>query len=112
VHINVEVCNNICVVKYLFKYVYKRHDHATIEISCQSDNATEGNVVKTNEIKKNSTVAMYLHRKQHGASSSLICMNNFLLLNVCNTICPINKWCYLTMTMMCRKWQHDQPFLE
>ncbi len=33
VHINVKVCNNIRVVKYLFKYVYKRHDHATIEIS-------------------------------------------------------------------------------
>jgi hypothetical protein len=51
-HINVEVCNNIRVVKYLFKYVYKGHDRATIEISCQSDNATEGNVVEADEIKK------------------------------------------------------------
>jgi hypothetical protein len=49
-HINVEVCNNICAVKYLFKCVYKGHDRATIEISRQSDNATEGNVVETNEI--------------------------------------------------------------
>jgi len=32
-HINVEVCNNIRAVKYLFKYVYKGHDRATIEIS-------------------------------------------------------------------------------
>jgi hypothetical protein len=52
VHINVEVCNNIRVVKYLFKYVYKGHDHATIEISCQNNNATEGNVVEPDEIKK------------------------------------------------------------
>jgi len=51
-HINVEVYNNIHAGKYLFKHVYKRHDHATVEISCQSDNATEGNVVKANEIKK------------------------------------------------------------
>ncbi len=51
-HINVEVCNNIRVVKYLFKYVYKGHDHAIVEISRQSDNATKGNVVKANEIKK------------------------------------------------------------
>jgi len=33
-HINVEVCNNIRVVKYLFKYVYKGHDRVTVEISC------------------------------------------------------------------------------
>jgi len=32
-HINIEVCNNIRVVKYLFKYVYKGHDHAIVEIS-------------------------------------------------------------------------------
>jgi hypothetical protein len=49
-HINVEVCNNIRAV--IFKYVYKGHDHATVEISRQSDNATKGNVVETNEIKK------------------------------------------------------------
>jgi hypothetical protein len=51
-HINVEVCNNIRAVKYLFKYVYKRHDRATVEISHHSVNATKGNVVETDEIKK------------------------------------------------------------
>jgi hypothetical protein len=52
VHINIEVYNNICAVKYLFKYVYKGHDRATVEISCHNDNAIEGNVVEANEIKK------------------------------------------------------------
>jgi hypothetical protein len=51
-HINVEVCNNICAVKYLFKYVYKGHDWASFEISRQSNNVTERNVVEANEIKK------------------------------------------------------------
>ncbi len=54
-HINVEVYNNIRAIKYLFKYVYKGHDRATIEISRQSgqsDNATERNVVEVDEIKK------------------------------------------------------------
>jgi len=51
-HINVEVCNNIRAIKYLFKYIYKGHDRATVEISRQSDNATEGNVVEADEIKK------------------------------------------------------------
>jgi hypothetical protein len=91
-HINVEVCNNIRAIKYLFKYVYKGHDHATVEISCQSDNATEGDVVEANEILKISIVVMYLLWKQRGASSSLICMSGFLPSSVCNTICPINKW--------------------
>ncbi len=50
--INVEICNNIRAVKYLFKYVYKRHDRPTVEISRQSDNATKGNVVEIDEIKK------------------------------------------------------------
>jgi hypothetical protein len=47
---------------------------------------------------------MYLHWKQHGTSSSLICMSYFLLLSVCNTICPINKWCCSMMMLMWRKW--------
>jgi hypothetical protein len=51
-HINVEVHNNIRAVKYMFKYVYKRHDRANVEISRQSENATEGSVVKADEIKK------------------------------------------------------------
>jgi hypothetical protein len=51
-HINVEVYNNIHAVKYLFKYVYKGHDRAIVEISHQSNNAIDGNVVETDEIKK------------------------------------------------------------
>ncbi len=67
---------------------------------------------KPMKLKNILTVAMYLHWKQRGTSSSSICMSGFLPLNVCNTICPISKWCYLTMTMMCTKWQHGQPFPE
>jgi hypothetical protein len=51
-HINVEVCNNIRAIKYLFKYIYKGHDRVTVEISRPSDNAIEGNVVEIDEIKK------------------------------------------------------------
>ncbi len=51
-HINVEVYNNIRAIKYLFKYVYKGHDRATVEISRQNDNTTEGNVVEADEINK------------------------------------------------------------
>jgi hypothetical protein len=67
---------------------------------------------KPMKLKNISTVVVYLHQKQCGTSLSLICMSSFLPLNVCNTICPINKWWCSMMTMMCRKWQHDQPFPE
>jgi hypothetical protein len=31
-HINVEVCTSITAVKYLYKYVYKGHDHAQVDV--------------------------------------------------------------------------------
>jgi len=31
-HINVEICSSITAIKYLFKYVYKGHDRATVEV--------------------------------------------------------------------------------
>ncbi len=71
VHINVEVCNNIRAVKYMFKYVYKRHDRPIVEISCQNDNATKGNVVETNTIKK------YLDCRYVSASEATWCMFKF-----------------------------------
>jgi hypothetical protein len=46
---------------------------------------------KPMKLKNISTIAMYLHQKQCGASSSLICMSGFLLLSVYNTICPIQQ---------------------
>jgi hypothetical protein len=70
-HINVEVCNNICAIKYIFKYVYKGHDRAIVEISRQSDNATERNVVEVDEIKK------YFDCRYVSASEAASCIFKF-----------------------------------
>jgi hypothetical protein len=74
--------------------------------------ATEGNVVEVDEIKK------YLDYRYVFASKAVWRIfkfdmhEDFLLLSVYNTICPISKWCCFMMTMMCTKWQHGHPFLE
>ena len=36
-HINVEVCNSVQAVKYLYKYVYKGHDHAAVQVGEGTD---------------------------------------------------------------------------
>jgi hypothetical protein len=32
-HINVEVCTSVATVKYLYKYVYKGHDRAQVDVA-------------------------------------------------------------------------------
>ncbi|GBC01417.1 hypothetical protein RclHR1_04190001 [Rhizophagus clarus] len=39
-HINIEICNSVLAIKYLYKYVYKGYDQATIALS-QPDNSNE-----------------------------------------------------------------------
>ena len=40
-HINVKICSSISAIKYLFKYIYKGHDHATVEIRNDNQNQTQ-----------------------------------------------------------------------
>ncbi len=40
-HINIEICSSICLVKYLYKYVYKGHDHIIATIKGQYDEITK-----------------------------------------------------------------------
>ncbi len=110
VHINVEVYNNIRAIKYFSSTFIKDMIMQLLRFHVKAIMPPKGMWSKLMKLKNISIVAMYLHRKQHGASSSLICMNGFMPLSVCNTICPINKWCYSMMMMMCRMWQHGQPF--
>src|SRR6185369_16986527 len=59
-HINVEICSSITAIKYLFKYVYKGHDRATVEIS------GGGN---TNQINNNE-ISLYLDARYISASEA------------------------------------------
>src|SRR5436190_24363760 len=61
-HINVEICNSLLAIKYLYKYVYKGHDRATVTFS-QSE-TTENNEL-LDEIK------MYLDARYVSSSESI-----------------------------------------
>ena len=55
-HINVEICNTIGAVKYLYKYVYKGSDKATFSFEDTDNNCNDSDQQKlpkdNNEIKK------------------------------------------------------------
>ncbi len=41
-HINVEVCTSVAAVKYLYKYVYKGHDRAQVDVGPMDVVALDG----------------------------------------------------------------------
>jgi hypothetical protein len=49
-HINVEVCTSVAAVKYLYKYVYKGHDRAQVDVAAP-DGATPAQPRMRDEIK-------------------------------------------------------------
>ena len=48
-HINVEICSSVKSIKYLFKYVYKGHDCANLELRVASDGQQE-NVASIDDV--------------------------------------------------------------
>ena len=65
VHINVEICNSILAIKYLYMYVYKGHDRATIALSQANNNQVPNETEPIDEIK------MYLDARYISASESI-----------------------------------------
>ena len=61
-HINVEICNSILAIKYLYKYIYKGHDRATVILS---QNQTPNTSEPIDEIKT------YLDTRYISASESI-----------------------------------------
>ena len=50
-HINVEACGSIKAVKYLFKYIYKGHDRASVAMREADKEDSEGNVDEIKQYK-------------------------------------------------------------
>lgn len=85
-HINVEVCNKTKSVKYLFKYINKEHDRATVVI--------EGNVIDkeketiiTMKLNDTSIVDMFQRLRHAGVYLNLRC-------NIIN--CPYKDYFFIS----------------
>jgi hypothetical protein len=51
-HINVEACNSIKSVKYLFKYIYKGHDRPSVAVRENEKKDANGNVDEITNYKE------------------------------------------------------------
>lgn len=67
-HINVEICNSLLAVKYLYKYVYKGHDRATATFSRHA-NRSDNQLTNTNETYDE--IKMYLDARYVSSSESI-----------------------------------------
>jgi len=69
-HINVEICNSILAVKYLYMYVYKGHDRATITLQQTSTESEPIDEVKmyldARYISASESIWRIFHYKMHG----------------------------------------------
>ncbi|GET63088.1 uncharacterized protein LOC101240230 [Rhizophagus irregularis DAOM 181602=DAOM 197198] len=68
-HINVEICNSLLAIKYLYKYIYKGHDRATVTFS-QNVNRTDNNEI-ANSNKTFNEIKMYLDARYVSSSESI-----------------------------------------
>jgi len=81
-HINVEICNSVLAIKYLYKYVYKGHDRATITlarldsgINSQSRDAEPVDKIKmyldARYISSSEAIWRIFHYRLHGRSPNV-----------------------------------------
>src|SRR6266542_2254871 len=67
-HINIEICNSLLAIKYLYKYIYKGHDRATVTFS-QHINRANNQIISTNETFDK--IKMYLDARYVSSSESI-----------------------------------------
>ena len=101
-HINVEICNSVKAVKYLYKYVYKSHDKviaefktqtyhlSTIKAPCITDSMTTAPTTTTDSSKQTiDEISSYVDARYVSASESIWRILGFPLHDECPKVFPL-----------------------
>lgn len=75
-HINFEICSTVKSVKYIYKYIYKGHDCASVKISEETGHADQMN---WNEIDSFLETDISLLQKHFGEYTNTECNNSLIL---------------------------------
>ena len=70
-HINIEICTTVTAVKYLFKYVYKGHDRATVQVGVQAANMNDGGIPGGAVLEERDKIKQYVDARYVSASESI-----------------------------------------
>ncbi len=69
-HINVEICNTIGAVKYLYKYVYKGSDKVTYSLEAPDKNPQTNSTEASSNLKVNDEIKNYVDARYVSASEA------------------------------------------
>ena len=78
-HINVEVCTNFRVVKYLYKYVYKGHDRARAVLRQNGNNSTATNTTEPQPAESLDEIRKFLDARYVAAPEAIYRIMGFSL---------------------------------
>ena len=91
-HINVEICSSIRSCKYLYKYVYKGPDMASVAIEVQSSESDQEKRKDVDEINKYVNSRFMTLWRDIGEFWVLMCMDEIQVFNILLCMKKIYKW--------------------
>lgn len=107
-YINVEACSTVTAVKYLYKYVFKSHDRATVHMMDGDRAIDEIN----SYLDARYVLGMYQHLKPVGEFMSMICMKRSQIFKAFKYISLIKMMLCFVMMMIYETSSINKEFVK